>query len=98
MSAIFHVTSETDWAQARRDGEYRLSTRGVTLKDQGFIHCSTAEQVERIANAVYADFDGWLVVLEIQTDRLPVEVRHENLDGGSEPFPHIYGALPVSAV
>jgi len=98
MSAIFHVTSETDWAQARRDGEYRLSTRGVTLEEQGFIHCSTAEQVERIANVVYADFEGWLVVLEIYADRLEAEVRYENLDGGTEVFPHIYGALPVRAV
>ncbi len=98
MSAIFHVTSEPDWAQARRDGEYRLSSRGMTLEEQGFIHCSTAEHVERIANSVYADFDGWLVVLEIRTDRLETEVRYEDLEGGSEAFPHIYGALPVAAV
>ena len=98
MSAIFHVTSERDWAEARKDGDYRLSTRGVTLLDQGFIHCSTAKQVERIANTVFPDLEGWLVVLEIETDRLEAEVRYENLDGGSEVFPHIYGALPISAV
>lgn len=98
MPAIFHVTSEPDWAQARRDGEYRLSARGVTLEEQGFIHCATAEQVERIANTVYADFDGWLVVLEIETDRLQTEVRFENLDGGTEAFPHIFGPVPVQAV
>jgi ubiquinone/menaquinone biosynthesis C-methylase UbiE/uncharacterized protein (DUF952 family) len=70
----------------------------VTLDDRGFIHCSTAEQVERIANTVYADFEGWLVVLEIYADRLDSEVRYESLDGGTEVSPHIYGALPVPAV
>src|SRR6185295_4426035 len=98
MSVIFHITSERDWAPAQKAGEYRLSTRGVELEERGFIHCSDGHQVERIANAVYGDFAGWLVVLEIHVDRLSVEVRYENLDGGTELFPHIYGALPVTAV
>ena len=98
MSVIFHITPERDWALAQKTGEYRLSTRGVELEVQGFIHCSDAHQVVRIANAVYGDFEGLLVVLEIQMNRLDVEVRYENLDGGTELFPHIYGALPVTAV
>ncbi len=98
MSVIFHITSERDWALAQKAGEYRLSTRGVELEEQGFIHCSDAHQVERIANAVYGDFAGWLVVLEIQVDGLEAEVRYESLDGGTELFPHVYGALPVTAV
>lgn len=98
MSVIFHITPERDWALAQRTGEYRLSTRGVTLEEQGFIHCSDAHQVVRIANGVYGDFEGLLVVLEIQMNRLGVEVRYENLDGGTELFPHVYGALPVTAV
>jgi uncharacterized protein (DUF952 family)/ubiquinone/menaquinone biosynthesis C-methylase UbiE len=95
---IFHITTEADWSTARADGEYRLSTRGRRLDEQGFIHCSDAHQVERIANAVYGDFDGSLVVLEIDEERLGAEVRYENLEGGAEVFPHIYGPLPVPAV
>jgi uncharacterized protein (DUF952 family)/ubiquinone/menaquinone biosynthesis C-methylase UbiE len=98
MATIFHITSGRDWSLAQKTGEYRLSTRGVELDDQGFIHCSDAEQVVSVANAVYGGFEGWLVVLEIQVDRLDAEVRYENLDGGTELFPHIYGALPVTAV
>ena len=98
MSIIFHITPERDWALAQKTGEYRLSTRGVELEVQGFIHCSDVHQVARIANAVYGDFEGGLVVLEIQVNRLDAEVRYENLDGGTELFPHIYGALPVTAV
>jgi uncharacterized protein (DUF952 family)/ubiquinone/menaquinone biosynthesis C-methylase UbiE len=98
MSVIFHITPERDWSLAQKTGEYRLSTRGVDLEQQGFIHCSDADQVGQIANAVYGDFDGRLVVLEIQMNRLDAEVRYENLDGGTGSFPHMYGALPVSAV
>jgi uncharacterized protein (DUF952 family)/ubiquinone/menaquinone biosynthesis C-methylase UbiE len=98
MSVIFHITPERDWALAQETGEYRLSTRGVELDEQGFIHCSDAHQVVRIANAVYGDFEGLLVVLEIQVDSLDAEVRYENLDGGTELFPHVYGAIPVTAV
>jgi uncharacterized protein (DUF952 family) len=45
-----------------------------------------------------ADFTDELVVLEIDTDRIDADVRVENLDGGEELFPHIYGAVPVAAV
>jgi uncharacterized protein (DUF952 family)/ubiquinone/menaquinone biosynthesis C-methylase UbiE len=95
---IYHITTEADWSSAQADGEYRLSTRGRRLDEQGFIHCSAAHQVERIANHVYADFDGSLVVLEIDEERLGTEVRYENLEGGAEVFPHIDGPLPVPAV
>jgi uncharacterized protein (DUF952 family) len=95
---IYHITTKADWSSAQADGEYRLSTRGRRLDEQGFIHCSDAHQVERIANTVYDDFDGSLVVLEIDEERLGTEVRYENLEGGAEVFPHIYGPLPVPAV
>jgi uncharacterized protein (DUF952 family)/ubiquinone/menaquinone biosynthesis C-methylase UbiE len=98
VSVIFHITSEREWALAQKTGEYRRSTRGVELEAQGFIHCSDAHQVVRIANVVYGDFEDWLVVLEIQVNRLDAEVRYENLDGGAELFPHVYGTLPVTAV
>ena len=39
-----------------------------------------------------------LVLLEIDLARVPGEVRWENLEGGSELFPHLYGPLPASAV
>ena len=39
-----------------------------------------------------------LVLLELDLGRVPAEVRWENLEGGREPFPHVYGPVPVSAV
>jgi uncharacterized protein (DUF952 family) len=43
MSFIHHIAERGDWEQAVRDGEYTTSTRGLTLAQQGFIHCSEAE-------------------------------------------------------
>jgi uncharacterized protein (DUF952 family) len=42
---IFHIASRADWTAAKADGEYRISTLGRTLEDEGFIHCSTLAQV-----------------------------------------------------
>jgi uncharacterized protein (DUF952 family) len=39
-----------------------------------------------------------MVLLRIDPAMLNCEVRHENLEGGSTLFPHVYGPLPVDAV
>ena len=45
MSVIYHIALAADWEQALRDGRYTISTRGLTLAEQGFIHASGAHQV-----------------------------------------------------
>ena len=42
---IYHIASAADWEQGKRNGEYTTSTRGRSLAEQGFIHCSDAAQV-----------------------------------------------------
>jgi uncharacterized protein (DUF952 family) len=39
-----------------------------------------------------------LVVLRIAIERLNAEVRYEDLEGGNELFPHVYGQLNLDAV
>lgn len=98
MAELLHLADPEDWAEARRAGSYDRSTRGASLGEVGFVHCSYAEQVERVAANVYGDWDGELVVLRIDPDELGVEVVEENLEGGDELFPHVYGPIPVEAV
>ena len=98
MAELFHVTDPDSWAEARRAGSYDRSTRGASLGEVGFVHCSYAHQVERVASAVYADWTGELVVLRIDPALLGVEVLPENLEGGDELFPHVYAPVPVEAV
>ncbi len=94
---LFHITDRATWEAASRLGEYRMSTRDVTLDEQGFIHCSLRHQLRGVAEAIYGDADG-LVVLVIDSARLAVPVRYEAATPDAEAFPHIYGALPVEAV
>ncbi len=94
MASIFHVTRQGDWIAAVEDGEYRLSTLERTLAEEGFIHCSTAEQVPGTLARFYQGLDD-LVRLEIDPELVGAEIRYE---GDPEAFPHLYGPLPVDAV
>lgn len=94
---IYHIASRADWSDALRQGEYRVSTRGRTLEQEGFIHASTAGQVEGVANAFYADAED-LVLLLIDPERLTAPLMYDPVPGAEEPFPHIYGPLNVEAV
>ncbi|GHH81764.1 hypothetical protein GCM10018793_39910 [Streptomyces sulfonofaciens] len=100
MTELLHITERSLWEAARERGAYEMSTRGRTLQEQGFIHCSLRHQLPGVARVVYGDHPdpGDLVVLVIDGDRLSAPVRHEALEPGGEVFPHIYGPLPVDAV
>jgi glutathione S-transferase len=93
--SILHIAHSDDWERALLADEYRWSSRGRTLDEQGFIHASTSEQVARVASAFYADDTQPLVVLVLDEAAIAesgVEVRYE--DGGEgELFPHIYGHI-----
>ena len=93
VTELFHLTEAATWEAARAAGEYRQSTRGVTLEQQGFIHCGLRHQVRPVAERIYADADD-LVLLTIDPAKLVV--RFEPSEG--EDYPHIYGPVPVSAV
>ncbi|SEC58559.1 Uncharacterized conserved protein, DUF952 family [Streptomyces sp. 2131.1] len=104
MAELLHLTEGPLWEAARGIGTYEMSTRGRTLHEEGFIHCSLPHQLSGVAEMLYgagsragaADQD--LVVLVIDTGRLSVPVRYEAAAPGGEEFPHIYGPLPVDAV
>lgn len=95
---ILHLALPDDWADTEHAGEYTISTRGVTLAQEGFIHCSYEHQVEAVANRFYADLDR-LLVLSVDTARIDAPVVVEPpFPGAPEAFPHIYGAIPLTAV
>ena len=96
-STILHIAEAAEWAAARPTGSYRVSTRGHSLDEVGFIHCSHRHQVERVANAAYRDA-GRLYLLTIDPTRLGKTELREESGGGAETFPHLYGPLPLDAV
>ena len=94
---IYHIAYAADWVKAQAEGEYRVSTRGRTLDEQGFIHAGDAPQVARVANLFYGG-ESDLVVLVIDTDRLHSRLQYDEVDGWDAPLPHIYGPLNADAV
>ena len=90
---VYHITRQTDWETALKFGSYRADT----LTTQGFIHCSTKEQIIQTANSFYRGKNG-LVLLCINSDLVKAEIRFENLEGGQKLFPHIYGPVDLQAI
>jgi uncharacterized protein (DUF952 family) len=91
MRMIYHLVTPRAWKE-NADQPYRAES----LANEGFIHCSFAEQVERSANRFYADA-AELVLLHIDADRLSSPLREE-ASGTGEIFPHIHGPLNRDAV
>ncbi|MBT2676639.1 DUF952 domain-containing protein [Streptomyces sp. ISL-14] len=97
---ILHITERSLWDAAREHGTYEISTRGRTLRDEGFIHCSTRAQLPTVADFLYGSYDGpdELVVLVVDPARLDVPLKYEAPEPGGEAFPHVYGPIRVDAV
>ena len=97
---LVHLTERSLWEAALVTGTYEMSTRGRTLQQEGFIHCSLRHQVPSVARFLYGAYDGPddLVLLVIDPERLTAPVRFEAATPGGEEFPHVYGPIPVTAV
>jgi len=98
---IYHITSRTAWSQARQRGDYRADS----LNTEGFIHCSTNEQVIPVTEKYYKGQEG-LLVLVIEPERLTSSLKWEPPAEGAPPpgvpegdlFPHIYGPINLEAI
>ena len=88
---VFHIAENEAWA-SRTD-----TYAPASFIEEGFIHCSTAAQLDRVANDFYAEGDD-LTLLTIDAERVGSMLVYEDLCGASELFPHIYGPLPLDAV
>ncbi|QWZ08948.1 DUF952 domain-containing protein [Nocardioides panacis] len=94
---IFHLTTPEAWAAARESGSYTTSTRGRSLEQEGFVHCSEAHQVEGVHALWFSDLDD-VLLLEIDTDLLTSPWRSEQLAGADQAYPHVYGPVDLAAV
>ena len=94
---ILHLTSRKAWLDAQDAGEYRADS----LESEGFIHCSTDQQILKVANAFYRKVSVPLA-LWIDTDKLQHPLKWESPVGADEfegeAFPHLYGPLNLDAV
>lgn len=90
---IYKIMTADEWAAARAAGVYEGSAHD---RRDGFIHFSTAAQAAETAAKHFAGQAG-LVVLAVDAAGLGTALKWEPSRGGAL-FPHLYGALPVSAV
>jgi uncharacterized protein (DUF952 family) len=91
MNTIYHIAQNHQWENAKQTETYQTDS----LKTEGFIHCSTIQQVIKTANRFFANQKG-LVLLCINCDKVKCDIRYEGADG--DEFPHIYGELNIDAV
>jgi uncharacterized protein (DUF952 family)/flavin reductase (DIM6/NTAB) family NADH-FMN oxidoreductase RutF len=89
---IFHIVKKGEWEK-----HSQLSYQSESLKTQGFIHCCTQDQIKKVLDQWFRGQTS-LIVVEIDTDLLKAKVKYENLEGGAELFPHIYGPINLDAV
>lgn len=88
----FKIVAAAEWQRAEALGAYEGSEVDVA---DGYIHLSTVEHLAGTAARHYADRTG-LLLLTVDLARVDGVVWEPSRGGAM--FPHIYGALPVSAV
>lgn len=88
---VFHLVSVTDWEG--RGGEYMPAS----FDSDGFIHCATASQVLRVADALFPGRDD-LFIVTIDAAVLGERLVWEDCYELNERYPHLYGPLPAEAV
>jgi uncharacterized protein (DUF952 family) len=92
-ATAFKILTGEQWARFQAEGCFEGSP--VDRAD-GFIHLSAANQVEGTLERHFAGQSG-LVLAEVDLGALGDAIRWEESRGGAL-FPHVYGALPLSAV
>ena len=90
---IYHITTKTEWDNALVKGQYEAAT----LAGEGFMHCSTEDQVDGVLSRYYQGKIG-LVKLKIEKEKVERPLVFELAGSINEVFPHIHGALNLNAV
>ena len=90
---IYKLCSKAEWDAALAAGSYAGSAADAR---DGFVHFSTAAQLEATATKYFAGRTD-LVLVEVDATRLGPALRFEPSRGG-DLFPHLYGVLALDAV
>ena len=83
---LCHVTTQPAWDAA--DG---------SLSAEPFLHCCTEAQLPFVLARHFAGQDR-LLILRFDPQHVQGYIRWERSEPGQDPFPHLYGSLPLAAV
>ena len=89
---IYHIVLPEVWEKFKNENFYAAES----LANEGFIHCSFAEQVEAVLQRYYSGKDK-ILLLEIEPEKLISKLFNEPSTGG-EIYPHIYGQINKDAI
>ncbi len=89
---IYHVATKEDWLKAQKEGIYTCASLGK----EGFIHCSSRDQVIAVANYLFKGRVD-LFFLQIDEKKVTSRVVFEDLKGHGT-YPHIYGKINLDAI
>jgi uncharacterized protein (DUF952 family) len=90
---VYKICERALWEEAERSGVFPGA--GIDRRD-GFIHLSTAAQVHDTAAEHFAGAAD-LMLIAVDADALHAALKWE-ISRGGDLFPHLYGALPLTAV
>jgi len=90
---IYHIVEQAVWEAQQALPDYQPAA----FVSEGFVHCSNDTQVIPTAGRYYQGRKD-LLVLEVDPTQLLADTRYENLLGGVEKFPHVYGVINKSAI
>ncbi len=93
MDLIYKIVPVALWRQAERQGVFM----GAPIdRSDGFIHFSTAQQVQETAAKHFAGQDD-LLLIGVDPSKLGETLRYEPSRGGAL-FPHLYASLNINDV
>ncbi len=93
MELIYHVTTQAEWEKAQEDGFYKARSLAI----EGFIHCSTAHQIEGVLERYFAGKTN-LVKLNINPNKLTSKLVYELSPSINQEFPHVFGVINLDAI
>ena len=89
---IYKIVPRAEWMASA--GDYDGSAHD---KADGFLHFSTGPQLAETLRLYYAGQDG-LVLAAVDAAVLGAALKWEHAPSRGEDFPHLFAALPLSAV
>ena len=89
---VYHIATLSEWTKYQELG----LIEPASLKNEGFIHCSTEEQLLGTVARFYA-FEKEVVLIELNVAHFGSDLVFEDTYGHGE-FPHIYRAIQLNEI
>ncbi|PGK38531.1 hypothetical protein CN907_14550 [Bacillus anthracis] len=92
MIMVTKVITKRNWEIAKINGEINE----VSLKEEGFIHCSFLEQALKVAEKYFIHEED-VLLLTIDPSLVKAEIKYELASNGQE-YPHVYGVINIESI